>query len=349
MTNFEKKVLNKKGVYVIAEIGANHNGDINLAKKIIDEAKKSGADCVKFQSWQPESIASKKEFDDNINYTDSKKKHFGSLREMVDKYYLSFDEHRVLKDYCDEINIDFSSSPFTFEEVDLLKSLDVPFLKVASMDIVHFDLLKYIAKTGLPVILSTGMASLSEIDIAIKTLEDAGAKEIIVLHCISIYPPKNQDIRLKNIEMLSNTFNLPVGFSDHSIGSSIPLASVALGSVIIEKHFTLDKDLPGWDHAISANPEELAAICSGAKNIFESLGGSKRIVSEAEIEKKQKFRRSLVYKSDFPKNHVITKDDLTGKRPGSGIPIENKDFYIGKKITENVLKDQLLKNIDYEY
>lgn len=348
MTNFEKKVLNKRGVYVIAEIGANHNGDIALAKKTIDEAKKCGADCVKFQSWQPDSIASKKEFDDNINYTDSKKKHFGSLKDMVDKYYLSFDEHRILKDYCDKINIDFASSPFTFEEVDLLKSLDVPFLKVASMDIVNYDLLEYIAKTGLPVILSTGMASLSEIDVAIKTLEEAGAKEITVLHCISIYPPKNQDIRLKNIEMLSNTFNLPVGFSDHSIGTAIPLASVALGSVIIEKHFTLDKDLPGWDHAISANPEELKVICTGAKNIFESLGGSRRIVSDSEVEKKQKFRRSIVYKSDLLKNHIITKDDLIGKRPGTGIPVENKDFYVGKKITKNVLKDQLLTDNDYE-
>lgn len=349
MTNFEKKVLNKTGVYVIAEIGANHNGDMILAKKQIDQAKKSGADCVKFQSWQPGSINSKKDFDDNVNYTDSKKKHFGSLREMVNEYFLSFDEHRILKDYCDEINIDFSSSPFTIEEVDLLKSLDVPFIKVASMDIVYHDLLKYIAKTGLPVVLSTGMASLSEIDIAVKTLEDAGAKEIILLHCISIYPPKNQDIRLKNIEMLSNTFNLKVGFSDHSIGSAIPLAAVALGSVIIEKHFTLDKDLPGWDHAISANPKELEAICSGAKNIFESLGGSKRVVSEAEIMKRKKFRRSLVYTSNLPKNHIITNGDLTGKRPGTGVPIENKDFYIGKKIIKDVLNDELLTSKDYEY
>ena len=274
MTNFEKKVINKNGVYVIAEIGANHNGDMTLAK-IIDEAKNSGADCVKFQSWQPDSIASKKEFEDNINYTDSKKKHFGSLKEMVDKYYLSFDDHHTIKDYCDKINIDFSSTPFTFKEVNLLKSLNVPFIKVASMDIVNYDLLENIANTGLPIVLSTGMASLSEIDIAVRTLENAGAEEIVLLHCISIYPPTNQDIRLKNIEMLSNTFNVPVGFSDHSIGSSIPLASVALGSVIIEKHLRLIKDLPGWDHAISANPEELAEICSGAKNIFESLGGPK--------------------------------------------------------------------------
>jgi N-acetylneuraminate synthase len=193
------------------------------------------------------------------------------------------------------------------------------------------------------------MASLSEIDLAIKTLEDAGAQNIVILHCISIYPPKNEDIRLKNIEMLSNTFDLPVGFSDHSIGTAIPLASVALGSLIIEKHFTLDKNLPGWDHAISANPEELSAICSGAKSIFESLGGSKRIISKEEIVKKQKFRRSLVYTSDLAKNHIIMKDDLTGKRPGTGILVENKDFYIGKKLSKKVLRDQLLKNEDYEY
>ena len=267
---------------------------------------------------------------------------------MVEKYYLSFDEHRLLKDYCDEINIDFSSSPFTFKEVDLLKSLDVPFLKVASMDIVHFDLLKYMAKTDLPIILSTGMASLSEIDLAIKTLEDAGAKKIIILHCISIYPPKNRDIRLKNIEMLSNTFNLPVGFSDHSIGISIPLASVALGSIIIEKHFTINKIfLMGSCHKCKSR--RISCYLLWGKKYFESLGGFRRIVNEAETEKKQKFRRSIVYKSDLNKNHIITNDDLTGKRPGTGIPIENKDFYIGKKITTNVLKDQLLTDKDYDY
>lgn len=347
MTNFRNKVLDKKGIYVIAEIGANHNGDMSLAKKIIDEAKNRGADCVKFQSWQPESIASRQEFDDNINYTDSKKKHFGSLREMVDKYYLSFEEHRILKDYCDEINIDFSSSPFTFEEVDLLVSLNVPFLKVASMDIVHYDLLKYVAKTGLPIILSTGMSSLSEIDTAIKILEDSGAHEIILLHCISIYPPENKDIRLKNIPMLYNAFNLPVGFSDHSIGFEIPLASVALEAVIIEKHFTLDKDLPGWDHKISADPEELETICSGAQNIFEALGGFKRIVNKDETNKKEKFRRSLVYKSDLPANHILKAEDLTGKRPGKGIPIQNKEHYIGRKLAQKVTFDQLVSKDDF--
>lgn len=348
MTNFEKKIIQKQGVYIIAEIGANHNGDIELAKKMIDEAKKRGADCVKFQSWQPNSIASKKEYNDNINYTDSKKKHFGSLKEMVDKYFLSFDEHKILMDYCEKINIDFSSSPFTNEEVDLLVSLNVPFLKVASMDIVYYDLLRKIGSTGLPVILSTGMATLGEIEKAIEILTNSGAKNIILLHCISIYPPKNEDIRLKNIKMLNDTFDLEVGFSDHSFGIEIPLAAVALGAIIIEKHFTIDKDLPGWDHEISADPIELEKICTGAENIYQALGDSKRIVNEDEKLKRSKFRRSIVYSDSFLKGHIITEDDLIGKRPGNGVPIQNKEFYVGRKLTKNVINDELLNPKDFE-
>lgn len=281
----DREIKNYFKPYIIAEIGANHNGDIELAKKLIAEAKKCGADAVKFQSWTPSSLICKEEYNNNQVYTDSPKKHFGSLKEMVEKYYLREEQHFELKKYCDNLKIDFCSTPFSKEEVDLLMKLDVPFIKVASMDINNLELLKYMAKQQKPIILSTGMSTLSEIEKAIEIIENEGNNQIILLHCISIYPPKYEDINLNNILMLEKTFGYPVGFSDHTIGTSIPLASVALGSCIIEKHFTLDKNMPGWDHEISADPQELEIICKESKNITGALGTYKRIVSKDEQEK----------------------------------------------------------------
>ncbi len=252
-----KEIKNYGEPYIIAEIGANHNGDIELAKKLIDKAVECGADAVKFQSWTPTSLICKEEYDKNQVYNDSPKKHFGSLKAMVEKYYLREEQHFELKEYCDKIGVDFCSTPFSKEEVDLLMKLNVPFIKVASMDINNLELLRYMAKQNKPIILSTGMSTLGEIEKAVEVIEEEGNNQIILLHCISIYPPAYEDINLNNILMLEKAFNYPVGFSDHTIGTSIPLAAVALGSCIIEKHFTLDKDMPGWDHEISADPEEL--------------------------------------------------------------------------------------------
>ncbi|MDB2403949.1 N-acetylneuraminate synthase family protein [Schleiferiaceae bacterium] len=329
-------------MYIIAEIGANHNGDMQLAKEMILSAKQSGADCVKFQSWTPESLVSKEEYDKNQVYTDSKKKHFGSLKEMVVKYALTRDNHFELKKYCNEINIDFSSSPFSNGEIDLLVELDVPFIKIASMDINNHSLLRYAASTQKPMIVSTGMAEIGEIDEAIKIIEAAGNTQITLLHCISIYPPKFEDIHLRNIEMLSQTFGYPVGFSDHSIGIEIPLAAAALGATMIEKHFTTDKDLPGWDHLISADPTELSAIASGTRAIAKSLGSFQRVVSQDELNKRQKFRRSIVINRDLPKGHKLQESDLLYKRPGTGISPNRSDLVIGRRLVKTIEKDTLL-------
>lgn len=329
-------------MYIIAEIGANHNGDMQLAKEMILSAKQSGADCVKFQSWTPDSLVSKEEYDKNQVYTDSKKKHFGSLKEMVEKYALTRANHFELKKYCDEIGVDFSSSPFSNAEIDLLIELDVPFIKIASMDINNHSLLRYAASTQKPLIVSTGMAQIGEIDEAIKIIEAAGNTQITLLHCISIYPPKFEDIHLRNIEMLSQTFGYPVGFSDHSIGIEIPLAAAALGATMIEKHFTTDKDLPGWDHLISADPTELSAIASGTRAIAKSLGSFQRVVSQDELNKRQKFRRSIVVNRDLPKGHKLQESDLLYKRPGTGISPNRSDLVIGRRLVNSIEKDTLL-------
>jgi sialic acid synthase SpsE len=344
------KISNKKDIYnycepyIIAEIGSNHNGDMGLAKKLIESAKECGADAVKFQSWTPESLVAKEEYDRNQSYDDGDggKKHFGSLKEMVEKYYLREDQHIELKNYCDSIGIDFCSTPFSKQEVDLLFKLNVPFFKIASMDVNNLELLKHVGQFKTPVVLSTGMATLAEIEIAVKTLESAGCNQIIILHCIAIYPPKNEDINLNNIKMLQQTFNYPIGFSDHTIGTFIPLASVALGSCLIEKHFTLDKDMPGWDHAISADPSELKEIVMGSENISKSLGSFERIVSKDEEAKKLIFRRSIVTLRNIPENEIIRETDLGYKRPGSGIPPNEMKYVLGRVVKKALKKDELI-------
>lgn len=339
----EKEIYNFCEPYIIAEIGANHNGDMDLAKIMIDSAVACGAHSVKFQSWSPTSLVSKEEYEKNQKYNDSAKKHFGSLKEMIEKYYLREEQHFELKEYCDAKNVDFCSTPFSEYEVDLLEKCDVPFFKIASMDINNFQLLNYVAERKRPIIISTGMATLGEIDAALEIVYKKGCNEVSLLHCISIYPPEYEDIHLNNITMLQQTFGIPIGFSDHSIGFSIPLASVALGACIIEKHFTTDKDLPGWDHMISADPNELEIICKESVNISRSMGSFMRVVSKAEQEKKAKFRRSIVVNRDLDAGHILTSADLSSKRPGTGISPNMMDQLIGRKLVSNIESDTLLK------
>ncbi len=342
-----RTISNYGNPYIIAEIGANHNGDMELAKKMIDSAAACGCDAVKFQSWTPKSLISKEEYNKNQSYDDSPKKHFGSLEEMVKTYYLRPEQHKELNEYCKTKKIDFCSSPFSNKEIDLLVSLNVPFLKIASMDINNIPLLKYAADTQKPIVLSTGMATLGEIETAIQTIKDMGNEQIVLLHCISIYPPKDKDVHLRNIQMLQQSFQAPIGFSDHSFGYAIPLASVALGACIIEKHFTLDKDLPGWDHEISANPQEMKVICEGSKKIQAAMGNFNRTVSQAEEEKKLKFRRSIVAANTLKKGSKITESDLKYKRPGTGIPPNEYISIIGRTLAVDVQEDSIIERKNF--
>jgi N-acetylneuraminate synthase len=215
------------------------------------------------------------------------------------------------------------------------------------MDVTNLPLVRYIARQQKPVILSTGMATLGEIELAVRAIENEGNRQIVLLHCISIYPPAYEDIHLNNIPMLAQAFGYPVGFSDHTIGTSIPLASVALGSCIIEKHFTLDKDLPGWDHEISADPNEMTVIVQESKNIIRSLGGFTRIVSAAEEEKKKKFRRSIVAKHPLQKGTVLREEDIDYKRPGTHIAPDETKYITGRKLNRDIAADELLDWSDF--
>jgi len=334
--------------YIIAEIGSNHNGDMDLARKIIDKAVETGVHAVKFQSWTPQSLIAKEEYEANTVYTDDPKKHWGSLREMVEEYYLREEQHHELNEYCKNKGIDFCSTPFSKEEADLLLELNVPFFKVASMDINNLRLLRYLGNTGKPVILSTGMATMGEIEQAIQTVEDTGNRNIVLLHCVSVYPPEMETINLRNITTLQQAFGYPVGFSDHTIGSAIPLASVALGACLIEKHFTIDKDLPGWDHMISADPEEMKVIASESKNIVASLGSSRRVISETEKEKMPKMRRSIVAAKPIKKGETVTADHLAFKRPGTGIAPDQEKLVVGRKAAHDILEDVVLTWSNFE-
>ncbi len=321
--------------YIVAEIGANHNGDLELCYRTIDQAKASGADAVKFQSWSRSSLISEGEYRRNTRYGPDGSRSPG-LREAVETYALSADQHHAIADYCHDKGITFFSSCFSREEVDLLDSLDVPAFKIASMDVNHLPLLRYVASKGRPVVLSTGLATLGEVEQAVQVLRAAGSGPIALLHCIAIYPCEPAMVNLANLTTLRQAFDLPVGYSDHTLGTAVSLGAVALGACMIEKHFTLDKKLAGWDHAISADPLELAQLAAGSRAVYESLGSAVRALTCAEIEKRKVFRRRAVLRDSLAAGHVIHESDLEFKRPGTGIRPDELPYIVGRRLTRDL-------------
>lgn len=333
--------------YVIAEIGANHNGDMELAKKMISIAKKCGADAAKFQSWSKDTIFSKKVYDDNYFLRDDyrNRKDF-TLEQIVDKYHIGNAQHHELKEYCDTVGIDFVSTPFSKPEVDLLVELEIPFIKIASMDLNNIPFLKYVASKEVPVAISTGLCGLADVSDAVNTLRSNGCDDVYLLHCVSIYPPQDEQVNLNNIDLLRMAFNLPIGYSDHTLGTIAPIMSIAKGACIIEKHFTLDKNMDGWDHKVSANPEELRMICEAAKHGYKMLGSYTKLVNEDQ-ERREAFQRSIVASRAIKKGQIISEDDLDYKRPGTGIPPKYHEFIIGKEARRDIGYDELIQMNDF--
>ncbi len=334
--------------YVIAEIGANHNGDMDLAKKMIDSAKECGADCVKFQSWSKDTVFSKKTYEDNYFLSDDYRNRTDyTLEQIVDAYHIGVEEHKELKKYCDSINIDFNSTPFSKREVDLLvDELDVPFIKIASMDLNNIPFLKYVAKKNKPVVISTGLCSLADVSDAVDCLNSNGCNQVILLHCVSIYPPKDEQTNLNNIDMLRNTFGCKVGYSDHTLGITAPIMSLAKGVCIIEKHFTLDNNMEGWDHKISANPEQLKVICASARIGYKMLGTYSKVVNESK-ERRDAFQRSIVAARTIAKGQIIREEDIDYKRPGTGISPKFYQFIIGKQAKRTIQYDEIIQLEDF--
>ena len=334
--------------YIIAEIGANHNGDMDLAIKMIKIAKECGADCVKFQSWTKDSVFSRKVYNDNFFLRDDYRNRTDyTLEEIVDKYHIGEKQHIELKAYCDSIGIEFTSTPFSKAEVDLLvDKLDVPFVKVASMDLNNVPFLAYIAQKKKPVVISTGLCGLEDVSIAVNTLKSNGCNRIILLHCVSIYPPKDDQVNLNNIDMLRMAFGVPTGYSDHTLGTIAPIMSITKGVCIIEKHFTLDKNMVGWDHKISANPEELKQICKAAEHGYQMLGSYVKVVNEDQ-ERRDAFQRSIVAARAIKKGETIRKEDIDYKRPGTGIPPKYYKFLIGKVAQRDIEFDEIIQMGDF--
>ncbi len=343
-----RQISNFSSPYIIAELGSNHNGDMGLARRLIAEAKEAGADCVKFQSWSKDTIFSRKKYEDNYFIADDYRgRDDYTLEEIVEEYSISQEELLEMKRYADELGIDCTSTPFSKSEADfVIDKLDSPFIKVASMDLNNYPFLEYLAKKNKPMVLSTGLSELYEIDKAVKTIEDCGNKEIVILHCVSTYPPVDKDVNLNNIKTLMATYpEYPVGFSDHTLGAEIPLASVALGSCLIEKHFTLDKDMKGWDHKVSATKDEMKVIVDGSKRICEALG-SYRIKATESDEKKNEFRRSIVITRGMKKGDILKLQDIDYKRPGGGFAPDMTDFVVGRTVNKDLEYDHILSKED---
>jgi sialic acid synthase SpsE len=337
-------VENFKNPYIIAELGSNHNGDMKLAKELIIQAKEAGANCVKFQSWSKDTIFSKKKYKDNFFVADDYRDRSDyTLEEIVDEYSISEEELLAMKEFADQIDIDCTSTPFSKKEADfLVDKMHTPFIKVASMDLNNYPFLEYLAKKGKPMVISTGLSELFEIDKAVKTIEKTGNNRIVILYCVATYPPLDSDVNLNNIKTLMSIYpEYPIGFSDHTIGTSIPLASVALGASLIEKHFTLDKEMEGWDHKVSATKDEMKLIVEGSQRIVEAMGLFRISATESDLNKRE-FRRAIVITREMEKGDIIDAKDIDYKRPGGNIDPEMTDFVIGRTISRNLEDGHIL-------
>ena len=326
--------------FIIAEAGVNHNGDINQAKKLIDVAKGAGADAVKFQTFKAEELVTrgvgKAQYQKET--TDAKESQF----EMLKNLELTEREFKELFNYAQKKGIISLSSPFDKRSVDLLDGLGIPAFKVPSGEITNFPLLKHIARKKKPIILSTGMSNLGEVEEALEVIREEGVEEIVLLHCVSCYPAKVEDMNLRAIETLKQVFKLPVGLSDHSLGITIPIAAVALGACVIEKHFTLDKNLLGPDHRASLEPDELRQMVMTIRDAEKAMGGGVKRPTKEEEENKKVGRRSIVARVDIPWGTTITEEMLDIKRPGTGLEPKYLEEIIGRVTEIAIKKDEAI-------
>lgn len=324
-------------VLIIAEAGVNHNGNFKLAKELIDKAKEAGADIVKFQTVKLSSLVSKyaqmaKYQKENIGQTKSQK-------EMLKKLLLPFENFTELYKYCKEVKIQFLSTPFDIESIHFLNDM-VPFWKIPSGEVTNYPYLVEIATTGKPVVMSTGMCEIYEIDNALEVLKANGTHEITLLHCNTQYPTPYKDVNLRAMETLRKRYNVKVGYSDHTQGIEVPIAAVALGADVIEKHFTLDRNLPGPDHKASLEPHELAAMVKAIRNIEVALGNADKTVSDSERENIAIARKSIVAAKAIKKGELLSKNNLTTKRPGTGLSPMCWNSVIGTKAIRDFQEDE---------
>ena len=319
-----------KKITIIAEIGINHNGSVHLAKKMVREAKKCGADIAKFQNSFPDQLFKLKT----------------KAYRVSQKFVLRTSDYAEIKKYCDKLKIEFLCTPFDIKSVDQLEELNVRRYKVSSPDLVDMPLHNKILLTQKPVILSTGMANISEIKKTVNYYKKNGMLEITLLHCVSNYPCSIKSLNLKSMVKLKKIFNLPVGFSDHSVGSDAAIISVGLGATIIEKHFTIDKKLPGADHFMSMNPKEFSAFVQSIREAEIRLGLDKKRCQPEEKKFIGLARKSITLKKSMKRGEILKKKDIIMKRPGLGLNGQKINMVIGKKLKKNFSKEYQIKKQD---
>ncbi|SDG78374.1 N-acetylneuraminate synthase [Selenomonas sp. WCT3] len=319
--------------YIVAEVNSSHRGDINVAREMIDKAVEIGCNCVKFQSWTTKSLYSRTYYESNP-----------IAERFVKKFSLNELAIKELSKYCKKTGIAFSSTPYSEDEVDfLVDECNVPFVKIASMEINNLSFLKYIGNKHVPVVLSTGMATTDEIIEAVGVLKKAGVNQMVILHCVSIYPTILDNVNLNNIIGLRELFHdFPIGFSDHTEGDAAAIASVALGAGLIEKHFTLDRKIVGMDNGMATEPDEFSKMVDKCRAIQIAMGDKKRILVAEEIEQRTKMRRSLISIRDIKKGDIIKENDIYAKRPGNGIPPNEIDKIIGRKAKMDIKTDTMI-------
>ncbi|WP_407370242.1 N-acetylneuraminate synthase [Carnobacterium sp.] len=329
-------------VFIIAEAGVNHNGSIELAKKLIGKGAEAGVDAVKFQSFKASKLVTVK-----AKKADYQIANIGSNDEnqfdMIKKLELDYDKHQELMDYANSKGVMFLSSAFDLESIDLLVDLDLSVFKIPSGEITNLPYLRKTAQTKKPIILSTGMATLGEIEAALEVLKDNGTTDVTVLHCNTEYPTPMSDVNLTAMNTMKDAFKVKVGYSDHTLGIEIPIAAVALGAVMIEKHFTLDKTMEGPDHKASLEPDELKKMVKSIRNIEVALGTGVKIPTESERKNKPIARKSIVAKAPVRTGETFSEENLEIKRPGTGISPMLWDEIIGSKATRDYQEDELIE------
>lgn len=325
--------------YIIAEVNSSHNGNVEVAKQMIDAAADAGCDCVKFQSWSSSSLYCKTYYQKNP-----------IAKRFVDKLSLAPDELYEMAQYCKAKGIGFSSTPYSREEVDFLADkCDVPFIKISSMEVNNPEYLKYIGEKQIPIVISTGMADYQEVTDAVSLIESTGNKNIVILHCVSVYPAPIEKINLNNIIGLRELFpKYPIGYSDHTLGDAAAVAAVALGAAVIEKHITLDASKIGMDNQMAMEPDALKELVKKCRSISEAMGVKERIILPEELKQRDNMRRSIVVTRDLKKGDSITRDILDVKRPGIGIAPLKIDEIIGCKVNKDIESDTLLMMSDLD-
>ncbi len=327
--------------YVILEVGINHNGDIDIAKHMIETASACGADAVKFQTFKAEEFIS----DPNETYTYKSQGHqvTESMLSMFKRYEFKPEQWNEISDYCSKCGILFFSTPQNPSDLDfLLDIVNMPLIKVGSDDLTNIDLIKYYATKKIPLIISAGMAYLGEIEDAVNIIRSTGNNNFGILHCVSSYPAKTDQLHLRKMATISKAFEVPVGFSDHSIGTDTSIAAVTLGACILEKHFTLDKNLPGPDHWFSSDPDEAKKWVQSIRAAFQSLGSGIVSPTTDELEMRLIARRSIVAKCDLPAGTILTKENMTYMRPGNGLSPKFCYLLEGHKIAKSIRRHEFI-------